>query len=424
MASLDEEIDEEFGCRPDGVHVRRLADIEPEAIRWLWQGRLPMGKLCMIVGDPGLGKSMATLAIAATVTRGSAWPVNGEGVAPQGDVVLISCEDDPGDTIRPRLDAAGADCRRVHILDGLDDTDDAGRTYRRPWTMGDIDALDRLIASLLECRLIVIDPLSAYLGGTDTHRNSDVRAMLAPLSDLAARHGVTVLCVSHLNKGAGQAMYRTTGSLAFTAAARSVYAVAKDEADPGRRLILPVKANLAPNKTGCAYRIGTTAEGVPRIEWEPEPVEADIDEILAAGSGAGRPDTERREAKDWLREALSEGPVAVHDLQDDAEAAGMAWRTIKRAKEDLNVKSERIGTVWQWRLQEGQKPRGPKPQDTNSGTHEYQENQGVNGQGGQGGQKSSSRDDSGTLDGDGLRDWHDDPDERAAIQAEARGEYD
>ena len=423
MASLDEEIDEEFGCRPDGVHVRRLADIEPEAIRWLWPGRLPLGKLCMIVGDPGLGKSMATLAIAATVTNGSTWPIRGEGSAPAGEVILISCEDDPADTIRPRLDAAAADCQRVHILDGLDDKDDAGRTFRRPWAMADIDALDSLIASLPDCRLIVIDPLSAYLGGTDTHRNSDVRAMLAPLSELAARHGVTVLCVSHLNKGAGQAMYRTTGSLAFTAAARAVYAVCKDAADPGRRLILPVKANLAPNKTGCAYHIGTTAKGIPRIEWEVEPVEADIDEVLSAGSGAGRPDNERREAKDWLREALSEGPVAVRDLQDDAEAAGHAWATIRRAKDDLDVFSGRAGTGWTWRLREGaQKSRCSEPQDTNSEHVETQESQGVNGQGGQGAQNSGPQGNCEHVEG--LSDWYDDPDERAAIQAEARGDYD
>jgi len=385
---------------PEGIHTRRLADIDPEPIRWLWPGRLPLGKLCMVVGDPGLGKSMATLAIAATVSRGSRWPIAGEGGAPHGNVLIISAEDDPGDTIRPRLDAAGADCRRVHILDAIDDTDDAGRTYRRPWGMGDIDVLDRLIASLPECRLIVIDPLSAYLAGVDTHRNTDVRAVLAPLSDLAARRGVTILCVSHLNKGSGQAMYRTTGSLAFTAAARAVYAVGKDEGDPGRRLMLPVKANLAPDATGCAYRIGTAADGVPRIEWEPEPVrDVDVDAMLA-GPGAGRPDKELREAERWLREALSEGPVAARELRDDAEAAGHSWATIRRAKDNLHVISERVGTVWQWRLPQGAHTRCSKPGDTNSEHLEMKQNQGVNGQGAQGAQNSGSGGHSGLLDDD------------------------
>lgn len=327
---------------PSHALTRRLSDVRREELRWLWPGRIPAGKVSMLVGDPGLGKSMVTLGIAATVSRGGRWPIHGEGRAPAGDVVLVSAEDDPGDTIRPRLEAAGADLERVHALDGIQEVNEDGERVRRPWTLSDLSELERLIERLPDCRLLVIDPVSAYLAAVDSHKNSDVRALLAPLADLAARHRLAVLAVSHLNKSQGPAIYRTTGSLAFTAAARSVYCVTKDTNDPARRLVVPIKANLAPDATAVAYRIGTDETGTPRLEWEPDPFEIDANEALASVSGDPDERTERQEAAEWLRDVLADGPKQASEIFKEARGS-FSERTLRRARAEIGARIRREG---------------------------------------------------------------------------------
>ena len=153
---------------------------------------------------------------------------------------MLSAEDDPGDTIRPRLDAAGADCSRISLLAGVawdDDQDAQVATFN---LARDLRALDAAIESTPECRLVVIDPISAFCGSTDSHKNSDVRGLLAPLSELVQRRQVAVVGVNHLNKSTagGPAIYRTMGSLAFVAAARAAWAVVKDKDDPAKPTLL------------------------------------------------------------------------------------------------------------------------------------------------------------------------------------------
>lgn len=337
--------------RESRAAVRCLSDIQREHIEWLWAGRIPRGKVSMLAGDPGLGKSMVTSAIAAAVSCGAPWPVRGEGAAPVGDVLMLSAEDDPGDTIRPRLEAAGANLKRVRVLDGIRDVTDEGMPTLRPWSLADLPDLDETLAGLPECRLVVIDPISAFLGSVDSHKNSDVRALLAPLSDLASKHKVAILVVSHLNKGSGPAIYRTSGSLAFVAAARAVYAVSKDQDDPARRLVLPVKANLAPDTGGLAYRIATDETGTPYIEWEPDAVEVDVDDVLTAPVDR-EARTDRQEAADWLREQLAEGPVRAKEIMSDAKALGFSERTLQRARRDIGAEArkEGFGGAWRWEL--------------------------------------------------------------------------
>ncbi|MGH8272518.1 MAG: AAA family ATPase, partial [Gammaproteobacteria bacterium] len=330
--------------------ARRLADIEREALMWLWEGRIPLGKVSMLVGDPGLGKSMVTLGMAATVSRGGRWPIRGEGVAPAGDVVLVSAEDDPADTIRPRLEAAGADLNRVHILDGIKEVTDAGERIKRPWNLADLPELERLFERLPACKLLVIDPVSAYLAGADSHKNADIRALLAPLSELAAKHKLAALAVSHLNKSQGPAIYRTTGSLAFAAAARAVYCVTKDADDPGRRILVPIKANLAPDASGVAYRIGTDETGTPRLEWEPDAFPVDPNEALSR-----EPDEDRSattECAEWLRGELANGPKLAKELQREAREAGFTDKVLRRARERLNIKPRKrdFSKGWAWEL--------------------------------------------------------------------------
>lgn len=337
----------------------RVSDIEPQPIRWLWPGRIARGKVSLIAGDPGLGKSLVTLAMAAVVTRGGRWPVDG-GHAPQGDVILLSAEDDVADTIRPRLEAAGADVRRIYAITMVRDVDPAtGTEVPRTFSLRrDIPVLGELITRYPEAKLVVIDPITAYTDGTDTHRNADVRGLLAPLAELAQRTGVAVVCVTHLNKAGGQsAIYRTTGSLAFVAAARSAMLVTRDPDDPARRLLLSAKNNLAPDSAGLAYRVGVAETGAPRVEWEAEPVTITADEALSALDAqrvSGEDRSALGDAMDWLRELLAEGPVPAQQVRREAEDAGYAWATIRRAQERLGVEICRQGFgregTWVWAL--------------------------------------------------------------------------
>jgi putative DNA primase/helicase len=181
--------------------VRCMADVEPEKIEWLWPGPIAIGKQTLIGGEPGLGKSQITTAIAATVTNGSAWPCD-EGKAPLGSVIILSAEDDAGDTIRPRLDAAGADVTRVHQISAVRHGNGRGRrTFN---LQADLALLEGEIKRIRDVRLVIIDPVSSYLGKTDSHKNAEVRGTLEPLGDMASRLRVAVVSVTHFSKGAGQ----------------------------------------------------------------------------------------------------------------------------------------------------------------------------------------------------------------------------
>jgi len=346
--------------------ITRLSEIEAQEISWYWPGRFPLRKPSLIAGDPGLGKSMITLDMTARGTRGLPWP-DGSGNAPQGSVILLSAEDDAADTIRPRLEAAGADCSKVFIIEAIRRVKGGTRSF---CLTEDLALLAAEIERLGDVVLVVVDPISAYLGDVDTHVNAAVRGILAPLADLAGKYGPCVLAVSHLNKsGGGAAVYRVTGSLAFTAAARAVWAVAKDpHSQDGRRLMLPVKCNLAPDQEGLAYRIrpGT----VPTVEWGGA-VAVDVTEALTVD-----PTEERNacgEAMAWLQETLKGGQVAATQIRADARANGIAERTLWRAKKKVGAVAEKIGTCWFWKLSSTQGSQGCQPcqagQGDNLGRH-------------------------------------------------------
>jgi energy-coupling factor transporter ATP-binding protein EcfA2 len=301
--------------------VRRASDYEARPVRWLWPGRIARGKLTVLAGHPGLGKSQLALAIGAIVTSGGRWPVTGES-AERGAVVILSAEDDPADTIRPRLEAAGADLDRCHIVEAAQNIGNDGRPQRRGFCLADdLTRLDTTLQEIGEVMLVIIDPITAYLGAVDSHRNAEVRAALAPVAELASQHATAVLAISHLRKSdTGDAVLRVIGSLAFAAAARAVYIVSGDPNDPARRLLLPAKNNIGEDRTGCAYRIepATIGRGIEtcRIAWGLEAVTITADQALApcdrAGAAHGqRPAPERTAAQAWLADMLAAGPVAV-----------------------------------------------------------------------------------------------------------------
>lgn len=322
----------------------RMDAVEPVPIRWLWEPRIALGKVSLLSGDPGRGKSLLSVAMAATVSQGFEWPVDGT-TAPRGAVLMLSAEDDIADTIRPRLDAACADVSRIHCGTFVTDRDQKRRSFS---LQSDIDLLAAKLAGIGDCKLVIVDPISAFTGTIDSHKNSDVRVLLFALSEIAQRFDVAILAISHLNKGSSTAMYRTMGSLAFVAAARSVYAVVDDPNDPQRRLVLPIKNNLGGDIQGLAYRIEVAGNGAPTIAWESAGVTDAIDSILSADPLEQR--SELSQAIEWLSSELSSGPVDTKTLQQNAKAAGHSWRTIRRAQAKLHVTPRKTGTGggWQW----------------------------------------------------------------------------
>jgi hypothetical protein len=237
------------------VRYRCLEGIEPQPIEWLWPNRIARGKTSVFAGHPGLGKSQLTLDIAAAVSTGRTWP---DGKACEaGNVVILSAEDDASDTIRPRLEAAGADLSKTFILDAVVDSSVVGNEVCRAFNLkSDVSALIGMVETIGGAALIIIDPLTAYLGTTDSHKNAEVRALLSPLEDFARTQRTAVVYVTHLNKDANaDALMRIIGSLAFVAAARAAFVIAIDLQNPGRRLFLPLKNNLAEPACGLAFTV-------------------------------------------------------------------------------------------------------------------------------------------------------------------------
>ena len=360
------EIQNEASAAASCPVFRRVADIQAQPIRWLWPGRIAQGKVSIIAGNPGLGKSLVTLGMAATVSTGGLWPVDGK-CCEVGNVIILSAEDDPSDTIRPRLEAAGADLSRVYILDAVLDShlDDGGKTPRAFNLQTDINHLGSMLEKIGGAALVIIDPITAYLGTTDSHKNADIRALLSPLSGLAGQYGAAVVAVSHFNKNAStEAVMRVTGSLAFVAAARAAYVVAKDPENEARRFFLPLKNNLGNDQTGLAFTVESaqveSAIGMietSRVVWESSAVTVTAEEAMKPQVH----DEERSDlddAKDFLRGLLIDGPVLSKQIERDAKGAGHAWRTIQRAQKSLGIvavkKGMKEGWVWQFGPEECQ----------------------------------------------------------------------
>lgn len=353
--------------RINGHHVlgeifyRTMSEIEAKPINWLWPGRIAKGKVSMIVGNPGLGKSQVCASLTSVVSRGGYWPVDRSPCA-QGSVVILSAEDDPEDTIRPRLEAAEADLERVHILDAIRCQNEHGEDAKRGFDLtSDVARLGALLAEIEDVSLVIIDPITAYLGDADSHKNAEVRALLAPLAEMASRHGAAVIAVSHLTKSAGMdALLRVQGSIGFAAAARAVWGVAKDKDNPSRRLFMPLKNNLGTDTNGFAYtvegfRLPGTEIDTSHVMWENQIVTQTADEVFGQAEQGQDEREHLLEAKMYLRSMLADGPVAVKVIEADSRGAGHSWATIRRAQKDLGVHAYRehgIGAKgkWYWRL--------------------------------------------------------------------------
>lgn len=353
------------GAKPT-AETRCLGDVQMEPIRWLWRKRLARGKLNIIAGQPGLGKSQITAMMAATVSRGGSWPDSAR--CPSGGVVFICCEDDAADTIAPRLDAAGADRGKVHILDWIVEQGEQGQR-RRSFDIGrDAEIVRDLCEQLGDVLLIVVDPVSAYLGAADSHKTADVRAALAPLQAIAAEIGACVVLVSHLNKGStdSSAMSRVAGSGAFVAAARSAWIVGPHPQDDTLRVLVPLKNNIGDDKTGFSYRIKSAIVAgnidTSHVEFDRATVQIKAEDVLAsvAPQRDAASTSARGEAERFLRAELENGPQTAGVLRKRAKEAGVAWRTVERVKSKLGVRAEKDHAEsgeWRWRIPEADKDR-------------------------------------------------------------------
>jgi len=312
--------------------------------RWAWHHRVPVGELTFLAGRPKQGKGAVAASLAAQATCGT---LVGDWHGTPVDVVIVAAEDRPETVLVPRLAAAGADLDRVHVWplgEGLQLADAAGELRAEVERTGS--------------RLVVLDPVGAFLGGVDAHRDNDVRDALAPLGLLAADLDAAALIVAHLRKnmGGGDPVAGIVGSVGFGGRARSVLSVAAHPDDDGTRLVAATGVNLAPadlpawryRVEGAAVTVGGVAvEEVARVVWLGEEA---VDHATLYDDAEDR--SERTEAQTWLRDELTDrgGQAAPVDLRKAAEAAGLAWRTVQRARQRLGVTSVRAGfpssSVW------------------------------------------------------------------------------
>jgi putative DNA primase/helicase len=336
---------------PFTPQVTCFGQMTPQVTKWLWEGRIALGKLCLLAGHAGLGKSTVTLDFAARVSAGLPWPLTDKTAcavrAPKGDVLIMSAEDTPEDVILPRLLAAGADVNRCHLLEGykLKADDRPGNVGLKCVSLdGTGQAVIRqAIKDHPQCKLLIIDPVSAFGGRVDSHKNAEVREQLAALSRIAHEANVAVIMVTHFSKTTAhkqRAQDRVMGSAAYVAVSRTAWAVIEDgeTGDPERRLFLSLKNNLAKHSDGMAFSI--VSEGkTSKVDWEDGAVQMTADEAMAL-----KPKTAGDKAADWLREYLSDRKPHDRDkLMDAALEAKFSQRTIERVSKDVGVKKELKG---------------------------------------------------------------------------------
>jgi putative DNA primase/helicase len=307
------------------IATESMSSVKGDGVKWLWPGRIALGKLCVIAGDPGLGKSLLTLSIAAHASRGAPWP-DGTGLAPESTVLLLSAEDDFVDTIRPRLVAAGADLDRVMAVKGVVSGTGSKKMERMLDIAQDVDKLRAVIEGYPAPRALVIDPISSFLGATGENANAEVRKLLQPMTMLAQETGTAVILVSHLRKAKGSGLHRIIGSIAFAAVARSAFVVqrVKEMGKQGRRLV-PVKSNLGGPTTALRFYVEEHAElHEPHVVWGR--VEAH-DGLTIPDDQRGRPEGLKPDAVKRIEARLAEGPATVSELREILQDEMPAPRT-------------------------------------------------------------------------------------------------
>jgi putative DNA primase/helicase len=340
------------------VELISAATIEPVPIKWLWNGWLARGRMNVLAGPPGGGKTTLAGEMAAIVSTGGLWPDGSQ--AKQGNVVIWTGEDDPEDTLVPRLIALGADLRGVHFVENI--RDEIGSRSFDP--AKDMIELSNAIQRCGNVRLVIIDPI-AMVATKDSHRNAETRRDLQPVADLGRTTGAAVLGIHHLAKGTGgrEPQERLIGSIAFAALPRVVMIAMKlpseDQGASERRVLMRAKSNIGPDDGGFAYTLSQIElEAHPgvfgsRVVWG-TPIEGTAREVLAEAEEMEEERSPREEAVEFLKSLLMNGSVPVTEIHAAARKEGISTATLRRAKAQLGVVSCRIGfgkgSIAQWEI--------------------------------------------------------------------------
>lgn len=327
----------------EDLKIFSMDEVQEESVEWLLYPFIPFGKVTIIQGDPGEGKTTLALQIIAKLTRGEVVLPSEEsepaedGIA-EGEidrlpmnVLYQTAEDGLGDKIKPRLNAAGADCSKVMVIDDKE----------KALTMMD----SRLEQAIIQtsARMVVLDPIQGYLGAdVDMHRANEIRPVMKCISTLAEKYHCAIVLIGHMNKASGgKSSYRGLGSIDFQAAARSVLIVGRVKDEPDVRVVCQVKSSLAPEAKPIAFHM----DKVKGFEWIGE-YDINVDDLLS-GEGRGQ---KSKNAKEFLKEILAHGQVACKDIEEEAQARGIRKKTLWNAKKELDVDSVKLGNQWYWKL--------------------------------------------------------------------------
>jgi len=325
-----------------------LGTVEAEMVEWLWPGRIPLGKVTLLSGNPGTGKSYFALDLAARITTGRQAP-DGQSIM-AGSCLFLVGEDGLEDTIRVRADILKADCSKIIVLDGVKHKNqtEAFRFDRH------LEALEYAIRTTPEIKLVVIDPVSSFLGKYGKNDAGDTRAIMDPLAKLAGRLRFSALLLDHLNKAQTlSAAYRTSGSQQWSAAPRAVYYLAEDPAEEnfGRRILDNIKVNLGKKPHKLSFVIGEHGPEDYKIEKDDY---RSADEILQTQPSVGTKSRALKDAAQWLKSQLKDGPRSASELEELARAEDISHSTLRRAKKELGVDAYQGGggfpKHWFWML--------------------------------------------------------------------------
>lgn len=307
--------------------------ISSRTVEWLWYPYIPYGKITILQGDPGEGKSTMMLQLAALITAGKAMP-DGSGDKVPGNVIYQAAEDGIEDTIKPRLLAAGADCGRIAFLENGEN----------PITLDD-ERLEQAIKDT-QAKLLVIDPLQAYLGvDNDMQKSNSTRSVFGRLAKVAERTGCAVVLIGHMNKSSRtKGIYRGLGSIDIAAVARSILLVGRDSSNPYYRIMIQIKNNLAPEGKAFVFELNPDL-GFSWIGQEEHEME---DLLFQRSKGESKLD----KAKEYLKLLLNGSDMSCADILEKMRATGIGTRTVEQAKKDMGIISYKLGDKWYWRLSE------------------------------------------------------------------------
>jgi hypothetical protein len=329
--------------------IVRVHEVPAEDVAWLWPGKFPLGKISLLVGDPGRGKSLLALDVAARLSAQRPWPDGSPALLPPSSTILVSAEDDLADTIRPRLDAADADPAFIHLLRGVKGGpfDNAGFVLPR-----DRGMLRKAVEDIRDVRLIVLDPLVAFLTSSSATNNVALRTVLASLQCMAEEFSFAVLAISHLTKASAAApIYRAMGSIGLVAAARAVWTLWPDADNHRRTFFVPLKCNLSEAVSALAYTIAVKPgdHPAPNLLWEANALPL---ALVSTSTAHPLPRLRDQQAIAWLADILKEGPVAATQVETAAGDEGFGRNVLRRAKAALNVITypEEFGKQWLCRL--------------------------------------------------------------------------